>query len=68
MLFYELNAATIFNVAHDQQMTPSDRRALIAQLLRLMACDTPIGTADAVAAGLTMPLGPTPLSHEGRES
>lgn len=41
MTIYELNAATIYSVAHDASMTEDERRRLIAQLLKLMACDTP---------------------------
>lgn len=40
MSFYRVNAATIYRVAHDTSITAEERQELIAQLLRLMSCET----------------------------
>lgn len=38
MLFYEVNAQTIYNIAHDATKTKEERVLLIANMLKLMDC------------------------------
>ena len=47
MTIYEINAATIYRVAHDAKMDEQSRLRLIAQLLRAMCADQPVTTEAA---------------------
>jgi hypothetical protein len=47
MHFYEVNANTIYSVAHDATMSVDERKQLIARLLEMMACDTPVSVDEA---------------------
>lgn len=39
-LFYQVNAATIYNIAHDANLSEPERKDLIGRMLVMMACST----------------------------
>jgi hypothetical protein len=68
MPFYRVNAATIYSVAHDTSITADERKGLIAQLLRLMTCDTPVSVDAAqreVGGAESVPPSPTRMRADG---
>ncbi|HET6321450.1 MAG TPA: hypothetical protein VFF87_05310 [Hyphomicrobium sp.] len=38
-LCHQLNANTLYGIAHDKRMSEEDRKRLIAQLLSTLSCD-----------------------------
>lgn len=46
MTIYEINAATVFSVAHDARLTEAERLALLARLLQIMNCDAAVPPED----------------------
>jgi len=38
-LCHQLNANTLYGIAHDKRMSEDDRKRLIAQLLSTLSCD-----------------------------
>jgi hypothetical protein len=55
MLFYEVNANTLYSIAHDESMGVDERKKLMAQVLKMMAAGTPVTSDEAAQAAREIP-------------